>query len=178
MKHIKIVGLLIIAVLLTSASVSNSKLEKKLLLNDRIELKIPKEFTIMGEELVKLKYPLESRPNLIYTNETGGINVAFSLTNSKANQEGIASYKDYLVKTFEDAYPSAKWIGNGVKIINGRKVGCLELITPAIDTKIYNKMFFTDLDGKLLICTFNCTEKSLAEWKPVANEIMYSLTVK
>jgi len=65
-----------------------------------------------------------------------------------------------------------------VSEINGRKVGYLEFITPVIDTDIYNLMFFTDLDGQLLLGTFNCTKRSIDEWQSTAKEIMNSLKIK
>jgi hypothetical protein len=52
--------------------------------------------------------------------------------------------------------------------INGKEVGYLEFLTSAMDTEIYNLIFFTDLDGKLLLCTFNCTKKSIDEWSTIA----------
>ncbi len=160
-------------------TISNTiDLEIKSLLNDKVELKIPKRFDIMSEKMAKMKYPSERRPTIVYTNESGGINVGLNLTKSKASQENISSFKDMMLKTFKNAYPSAEWIDNGVKEINGRKVGYLEMVTPAIDTKIYNLIFFTDVDGQLLLCTFNCTEKNIKEWKPVAKEIMTSIKIK
>lgn len=156
----------------------NIDLETKSLLNDKVELKIPKDFDIMSEELLKLKYPSERRPTLVYSNESGGINVALNLTQNQASQELIPAYKDNFVQTFKNLYPSAEWKDSGVKTINGRKVGYLELVTPAIDTEIYNLMFFTDLDGKLLLCTFNCTKKSIDKWTPTTKEIMNSLKIK
>lgn len=62
--------------------------------------------------------------------------------------------------------------------INGRKVGYLELVTPGLDTDIYNLMFFTDLDGRLLLCSFNCVIRDLEQWQDKAKEIMYSLRVE
>ena len=156
----------------------NIDLETKSLLNDKVELKIPKDFDIMSEELLKLKYPSERRPTLVYSNESGGINVALNLTQNQASQELIPAYKDNFVQTFKNLYPSAEWKDSGVKTINGRKVGYLELVTPSIDTEIYNLMFFTDLDGKLLLCTFNCTKKSIDKWTPTTKEIMNSLKIK
>jgi hypothetical protein len=90
----------------------------------------------------------------------------------------IPDYKNNLVKTFKNSYPSAQWKENGLKTVNGKIVGYLELVTPAIDTEIYNLIFFTDLDGKLLLCAFNCTKKSIDEWSPIAKEIMNSLKIK
>jgi len=145
---------------------------------NKIELKIPGSFDIMSEEMMKIKYPSERRPTIIYTNESGGINVALNLTQNEANQEIIKPYLDNFVQTFKNLYPSAEWIGSGVKEIDDRKVGYLELITPAIDTEIYNLMFFTNLDGKLLLCTFNCTKSDIDEWQPTAKIIMNSLKIK
>ena len=178
MKKIKTIVLAIITIVLTTAFTPTIELEIKKLLDNKVELKIPKNFDIMSEELMRLKYPSERRPTLVYSNESGGINVALNLTQNKASQDLIFAYKDNFVKTFKNLYPSAEWKDSGVKTINGKKVGYIELITPAIDTKIYNLMFFTDLDGKLLLCTFNCTKKSINEWTPTAKEIMNSLKTK
>jgi len=178
MNKLNISGFIIVSILFVSAITIQIELETKSFFNDKVELKIPKEFQIMSEERIKVKYPSENRPTLIYTDTTGGINVALNLTSSKASQGLIPSYKDYLLKAMKDQYPTAKWKSDGVADINGRKVAYLELITPGVDTKIYNLMFFTDVDGKLLLCTFNCTKSSLEEWAPTAKEIMYSLKVK
>ncbi len=177
MKIIKALGIGILSTVLLSATIFTIELETKTLLNGKINLKIPKSFEIMSEEMLKVKYPSERRPTLVYTNESGEINVALNLTQSKAAQNIISTYKDKFVETFKNAYPSAKWKDKDVKEINGRKVGYLELITPAIDTEIYNLMFFTDVDGKLLICSFNCTKKNIPEWTSLAKEIMNSLKV-
>ena len=170
--------LTILSLALISFAFSTIELETKSLLNDRLELKIPKAFGIMSEEMMQTKYPSERRPTLVYTNETGGINVALNLTQNQAKQNILQAYTDNMVSTFKQIYPSATWIGNGIKEINGKKVGFMELVTPAIDTEIYNLMFFTDLDGKLLLCTFNCTVENMDEWTPTAHEILNSLKVK
>jgi hypothetical protein len=131
----------------------------------------------MSEEMMKLKYPSERRPTFVLTNKSGSINVAFNHTKNKASQDNIEHHKKVFEKTFKNLYPSAKWIDAGVKKVNGRKVGFQELITPAIDTKIYNLMFYTDLEGRLLLCTFNCTVKDKKAWQKSAHEIMNSLTI-
>ncbi|MEZ5069899.1 MAG: hypothetical protein R2751_02755 [Bacteroidales bacterium] len=177
MKVIKALALAVLSLILISSKISDVDLVVKSLLDDKVELKIPASFEIMSEEMTKTKYPSERRPTLIYTNETGEINVALNLTQNQASQEMINAYQESFVKTFKTLYPSAEWIETGVADINNRKVGYLELITPAIDTEIYNLMFFTDLDGKLLLCTFNCTIDSIDNWTPIAKEIMKSLKV-
>lgn len=178
MKNFKLMFIGMLLIPLLSMTIGEIELEVKTLLDGKIELKIPKKFGIMSEELMKLKYPSERRPTLVYSNESGGINVTLNLTQNRANQDLIEPYVENFVNTFKKIHPSAEWIGSGVKEINGQKVGYLKLITPAIDTKIYNVMFFTDLSGKLLLSTFNCTEKSIYEWEQTADEIMNSLKIK
>jgi hypothetical protein len=184
MKKTQIICILILVLRLFSATAGGQetgeqKLETKTILNNRIEIKLPKEFQVMSEDMAKLKYPAERRPTLIYTNESGRINVAFNLTNNKASQELIESYRENIVKGFKNIYPSADWKGSGVKMIKGKKYGFMELITPTIDTQIYNLIFFTDLDGKLLLCTFNCTKEDIKDnWEITAKEIMNSTKIK
>ncbi len=178
MKNLKLVFIGILIIPLLSMTIRKNELELKSLLNDKIELKIPKKFERMSEELMKLKYPSERRPTLVYSNESGEINVALNLTQNKASQDLIESYVQNFVDMFKNMHPTAEWKDSGVKEINGQKVGYLKLITPAIDTKIYNTVFFTDLDEKLLLSTFNCTEKNIAEWEQIADEIMNSLKIK
>lgn len=175
MKHSYFIGLL--SLFFLSWTTPTIELEKRKILNDQVEILLPKEFEIMSEEMMKLKYPSERRPTLVYTNESGGINVAFNHTASNASQQHIDIYKDNFVKMFQNLYPSAEWLNTGTKQINGRKVGYMELITPAIDTKIYNLMFFTDLNGRLLLCTFNCVDRERKDWVEPAKQIMNSLTL-
>lgn len=101
MNGIKTIGLIVLTIALTTAFTVTIALETKSLLNDKIELKVPKEFVIMSEELMKLKYPSERRPTLVYSNESGEINVALNLTPNEADQQLISDYQENFVQTFE-----------------------------------------------------------------------------
>jgi hypothetical protein len=171
---------LIVLFYLTGLSATPAKIElaKRSILDDKVEILLPTDFEIMSEEMMQWKYPSEQRPTLVYTDETGGVNVAFNHTTSTVEEAEFESLKNYLVSTMKNKYPTAKWKGTGIQTIHGRKVGYLELITPAIDTDIYNLLFFTTLDGRLLICTFNCVARKQKVWLEPAQEIMHSLTIK
>ncbi len=155
-----------------------SELEKRTLLDDKIELLVPKNWKQMSEENIKIKYPGARPPKYVLSDVTGGISLAFNHTDSRATQEQIETYKNVLKSSLTSAYPEAEWIADSVKVINGKKVGFCKVITNTQSGKIYNQMFFTDLDGKLLICSFNVVENKMNDWKSTADEIMNSLTVK
>jgi len=136
-------------------------------------------FFVLSASILSISFwQTTNRPTIVFTNESGSINVALNLTANSASQEHLPQFKEALHNTFKQAYPSATWKGSGINTINDKKVGYLEVVTPAIDTEVYNLIFFTDVNSKLLLCTFNCTLQYLEEWQSIGHEIMNSLKVK
>ncbi len=72
MTNFKTAILTIFALPLLSLTIAQIELETKSILNDRVEIKVPSEFDFMSEDMMKLKYPSERRPTVVYTNESGG----------------------------------------------------------------------------------------------------------
>ena len=164
-------------------SITKSQINEKIklaattILSGKIEVLIPESFAIMPDELLKIKYPLESRPTLVYTNESASVNVAFNYTENEATAEDLTEMLDLFINVFTDLYPSAQWYRTGIEMINERKVGVLELVMPAEDTEIYNLIWFTELDGRLMMASFNCTIELEEEWKGVGIRILESFRV-
>ncbi|WP_207432353.1 hypothetical protein [Sabulibacter ruber] len=162
---------------LVSARAQEISLEKKSILNNKVSVLIPATFGVMEEEMLKFKYPSERRPTLVYTDEDAKTNLAFNYISSNASQAVLEAYKQSMETSFRNSFPTAEWIDKGVKTINGRKIGYLEVVTPAADQKVYNLIFFTDVDGKLLLGTFNCLEKERQQWQSISHQILNSVQV-
>ncbi|MDQ2793327.1 MAG: hypothetical protein M3Y12_04880 [Bacteroidota bacterium] len=154
------------------------ELEKRALMGNRIELKIPKGFVAMSEDMEKLKYPAGRRPTLVYTNENGSVSLALNFTNSRATQAQLPVDKDNLLYTYRHQYTGAREKWNGIQAVNGRKVGFIEFGELDSEAGKYTLIFFTDFHGQLLICTVACTDQNIAQWKPAAKEMMASLKLK
>jgi len=152
-------------------------LEPRVILDDKVEVLLPSEFEIMSEDMLTVKYPSGNRPTLVYTNESGTVNLA---ANHTVNQMTLAQLPGALgafTQQFEQIYPTAQWYRKEMTKINERDFVVLELITPAVDTEIYNLMFVTSLDGRMLMFSFNCTTDLLGEWKSQGQQIMESVKV-
>ncbi|MGE6513275.1 hypothetical protein [Lysinibacillus sphaericus] len=145
------------------------------ILNGKITLRMPKLFSIMLPELASLKYPSERRPNIIYTDESTSINLAFNMTPHVLTEAGVAEFQENMIDVLEQAQPSAEWLDTDVIEINDKTIGFIEVITPAIDGDIFNLMFFASIDGQALIGTFNCMEEDLEDWRPIARAMMETL---
>lgn len=155
------------------------KLEKKSFVDNKVELLVPADFKPMTAEMMNLKYPNRNpQPNAILTDEDGTVNVVISYVPQAIRADQIAEFKNYQISTLKKARPDAKWLEEGVKTINGKKVGYFKFIVNAVDQTVFNYYFFTDLNGKILLMTFNCTENKLPDWKDTVENIVSSLKVK
>ena len=178
MKFLKVSSLILLLCGLLAFRMAGIEFDTKALLGNKIELKIPKGFVIMSDDMAKLKYPPARRPTLIYTNETGAISVALNLTSDRATQAQLPAIKENLMHTYRHQYMGAREKWDDMKVINGRNVCFIEFSTPGAETSMYKMLFFTDVRGQLLLCTVDCTEKNIEQWKLAAKEMMASLKVK
>ncbi len=166
------------ATLLLVAVFLAPELEQRSVLNDKISILVPKDWKPMPESLKKIKYPGEKPPQLVLSDRSGGLSLAINHTGSKATPKELGRYAQALENSLRNAYPDAIWEGIGNEKINGKQVCYFKVITETADGKIYNQMFFTDLDSTLLIFSFNAIEKRIKDWKPIADSMMYSLRIK
>lgn len=165
-------------VLFLAFAVNAISLEKRTLLDGQIEMLIPKDFRWMTEQELKIKYAQNTRaPKLVLTDSTISVNIAFSHTDSPVNDQTLPVFEQKMKEALTQAYPDAEWKGDGVKKINDKQFGYLKLIAKRGD-KTYNYMVLTELKGKLLIVSFNCAERLITEWEPVAEQIMSLIVVK
>jgi hypothetical protein len=54
----------------------------------------------------------------------------------------------------------------------------IKFSSQASDQNIFNFFFFTVVNGKILIFTFNCIERLQKPWEKAADEILDSIKVK
>ena len=154
------------------------QLEKKSLLDNKIELLVPTNFTVMTPEMLAFKYHSANKPQIVFTNEDADVNLVVSLMPQPMQESQVGLFKDFQLATLKKSRPDAKFLSDGVKKINNKNVGYFKFISAAVDQNVFNYYFFTSLDGKVLLLSFNCTEKLLPKWEDAAESIVSSLRVK
>ncbi len=161
-----------------ATTVGGVPLEPQTALDGRLALLVPAGFSVMDEETLRLKYPSERRPTLVYTDEDASINVAVNHTKDRMPQREIRSFHAHMERMFRNLYPTAVWFQSGIIEIRGREWMALDLRTPAIDTEVRNIMVGTSLEGRLLLVSFNVTREQEEEWIAPAEAIVQSLRVR
>lgn len=147
------------------------------LLDDRIRISMPEEFTLMSAADAELKYPSVRRPSVIYTNSEGSVNLTFNHTATKIKQSDLDTFRETMWQTVKKIQGTARLQNEGSKNVNGHKVGFLEFITQALGTQIYNLVYFTELEGRALLVSFNCSFSESDKWRLVAPEMLGTLEI-
>lgn len=155
------------------------KLERRSFLDGKMELLVPVNFKPMTAAMMNFKYPnANQKPNIVLTDEYAEVNIVISFLSQSLKSSQIDEFKNFQISMLKKLRPDAKWLEDGTKVVNGKKIGYFKFVSNAIDQTVFNYYFFTDMDGKVLLMTFNCIEKLLPEWKDTSESIVASLTVK
>lgn len=154
------------------------ELEQRTLLDGKIEMLIPKDFRWMTEEEHNIKYAhTPNSPKWVLTNEELNVNVAFSHTTATVDDATLPLILEKIKESMQRAYPKAEWKGDGMTTLNGKAFGYIKLIAERAD-KTYNYLLMTEVDGRLLILSFNCAERLIGEWEETAEKMMQSVKVR
>jgi hypothetical protein len=131
----------------------------------------------MGEEMLRLKYPQERRPTVVYTDPTGSVNVTVNHTANPVRPTDVPAVHSAVESVFKNLYPSARWYGSRLFRIGGKPFFMLDLRTPAIDTEVRNLIIGTSFEGRLLLFTFNTIRELETTWIPVGIKILHSIRI-
>lgn len=155
--------------------VGSVKLKPTRLLDGKFEILLPDDFQPMPDELLRVKYPSQNRPTLVFTNPDGSVNVALNHTSTRVSPAQLEEMHQQLDTSIRQAHPQAEWRFSGFWNHHGRRWTQLEFISQAADTRIHNLMLATSADNRMLAVTFNATDEQSAEWNPVGREIISSV---
>lgn len=152
-------------------------LQETAVLQGKVTLLTPKDFGPMPKEMLELKYPSANRPTEVLSNESGTVNLSFSHTASNVPDDANI-IQQALSGPLHNAYAGAKWINDGVVDINGQKFAAFEVITNAVDTKIHNIIYATQLEGTMLLISFNTTIEDAPKWLDAGKKMMSSIKLR
>jgi hypothetical protein len=153
-----------------------SGLENKKVLSGSGTILMPDNFEMMDSGLLALKYPnAAARPSEVYTNAEGTINIALNHTQNGATDDDLPEVKKAMEAQFNRAPFS--FVSGEIKEINEKSFVVLEFVSPAVDTRIYNLMAIGSLEDRLVMITFNCTEKDRQGWESVGKKIINSINL-
>ncbi|MCT4584565.1 MAG: hypothetical protein N4A54_06540 [Peptostreptococcaceae bacterium] len=145
--------------------------------DDKLYMQIPKDFQDMKDEIKDIKYPNIHRPEIIKTNKTSEIDITFKIIDQEIIEDSVYELTIGMKNMLKNLNPSNIFISQGLKKINLKNIGFLELKTTAIDGFLYNLMFFMVFEGKVLIGKIACIYDDYKTWKELGFKMIDSIKI-
>ena len=144
---------------------SQGNLQKVTVIDQKVEILVPKDLTKMTDQFWNIKYPNRTRPILALSDDNGEINLLADMTSQELSEKQLSAYKDFRIDHLKQGPSNVKILEDSIIDVNKKKVGYIKFSSQAIDQSIFNYYFFIIVDGKVLLFTFNCIEKFRANGK-------------
>lgn len=148
---------------------------QELPLEEKISIQLPISFIDMSKDIARIKYPSESRPDIIKMNTESDINFTFRLIDLPNKEKTVEEMIDYFYQIVRQIQPANVFYEKEILPIMDSKLGWFDFKSHGIDCKLYNLMYFIQIGEKALHGIFNCRYSQAQSWKPVALMVLSSL---
>ncbi|MCH5258671.1 MAG: hypothetical protein J1F18_02900 [Lachnospiraceae bacterium] len=142
-------------------------------LDDKVSIMLPDTFVDMPQEIAKIKYPSEQRPQVIKMNSNASVNFTFSLYETPLNENQIENALEQFREIILRVNPA--FIFYDFVISEEKNLGWFDFKSYGLDEQMYNVMYITPIEGKLMHGIFNCMYKDILEWKDAVQQVMLSI---
>lgn len=142
-----------------------------------IRIYMPDAFFQFNNDLKNLLYPMGKNPKYVFGGEDITFQLAVDCTDNMVPDDGIPKFLPMAKKILETLGPKTRVIGTGNVIIDNRNVAIMEFVSRAVDTNVYNVMFYFSRNNHLMIGTVNFPSKHQKRFIKVAKEIIDSLKI-
>lgn len=147
--------------------------ERKTLFQDKMSILMPTSFVDLPTNLAKIKYISEQRPQIIKTSLDTTVNLGFSMPDLEIYPEQIETLCKQTKSALERVNPAIVFYEGQIE--SDLPLGWFEFKSYGIDSNVYNLMFITIVDKKMLHGIFNCNFDDALEWRDAARQMMCTI---
>ena len=165
------------SILLVAAALpamAEEKLESRTLLDGKVTMLVPAEFTPLSDEYRKAKYPGGNGPAFVLTDESTEVNIAMDHKENAIAPEQLK----LLEAPMRQQFSAAKVNSSGIRTLNGREFLVFDLDVALPDGPNHNLLAITSLEGRMLIVSYNCMPERHANCAELGNRLIESVQVK
>lgn len=148
------------------------------IIEDKAVIRMPSDFIARSEDEIASVYFLGSKPQYVFSNGYLNFMLAFHWTESRIPEDAVFDFLRFAKQAIERIGPKARILEEERLEKDGQKTAILQMIAQTIDSVNYNIMFFTVLEGRLLIGSLTFEQKYRKRLLPLALEIVKSFSIK
>ena len=154
------------------------KMKQVSLFDDNISIYMPKDFKEMTLDDKKDKYSTEPRPQIMYQNNKDTINIGFSIVEIDEPEEELLKLRDEMKEGFLSLNPSSEIYDEGDFMSKESQIAYYAFNSFALGGQMFNLIFITFIDEKILMCNLNCLKKDMDKQKLLLYGIMKTVEIK
>lgn len=143
-------------------------------LDGKAAIWMPEDFEELTPEEVAVSYPLGNKPDKVYSNSYLDLSTGYNYTQHEVPEEYMGDFLKIARLALERTGPKVRILTENVKKTGGHTISSMEMISHTITESIYNLMYFTSLEGRVLLGFINFNCKNRGRYKSIAQEMLSS----
>lgn len=147
---------------------------ERILLDGKVGMWMPEDFEELPPEAIAAIYLLGNKPDMVFANDYLNFSVGFHYTQHEVPNEFMGDFLKIVKLILERSGPKVRIISEKIRKTEQYTVSKLELVSHTITDTVYNIMFFSSLEGRVLIGFINFNYQFLERYKPIAEEMWES----
>ena len=149
-------------------------------LNGRVELRMPSVYKQVSEADVKKRFNQQRLPLAVFGDAGGVVGIVVDEMPMSLGEKDLQGYVDETERQFKAMYSRCKIYSKGVRVVNGQKMGWVEMEYSVPNGAVYNYMaFYPQPNGaKPLMVGFNADSREVPRWRPHVAKIFNSVKIK
>lgn len=124
-------------------------------LDGKAAIWMPEDFEELTPEEVAVSYPLGNKPDKVYSNSYLDLAAGYNYTQHEVPEEYMGDFLKIARLALERTGPKVRILTENVKKTEGHTISSIEMISHTITESIYNLMYFTSLEGRVLLGFIN-----------------------
>ena len=149
---------------------------RKELFEKRLSIFLPDQFTQMSDEHAKFKYPSEFRPELILSDDSGSVNITFSLILDEVSQT-IENLIDSMHIASKRLNPSGVFFEKKVKQNENAMVGYYDYRGSTFEADIYILKFATFMNDVIVLGGFSSIWGNHDVWSQLIKQMISTICI-
>ena len=148
---------------------------ERTLMDGKIAIWLPEDYEELSTEAIELLYPLGNKPDFVLGNTYLSLSVGFRYMEQEIPDEHIKEFIEVVKLILDRVGPKNQILSENVCTVGRHTVSSLDFCTNTLTgDNIYNKMFFSSLEGRVLMGFMNFSYTHLDRYKKIVEEIMQS----
>lgn len=150
------------------------RFSERVLLDGKIGIWMPEDYEALSPETIAAVYLLGNKPDMVFGNSYLTFSVGFNYTEHEVPNEYMGDFNKIVRMILERSGPKVKILSEKVWQAGRHTVSSIELLSHTVTDTIYNFMFFSSLEGRVLIGFVNFNYKFRERYTTIAREILQS----